>query len=70
MYEYVYAHIPMGSILKLLIEDQKQKPDNDRIDREAELYLELGAGTYKEPDGKCQSLLCPKNPPVVLFQVI
>lgn len=31
----MHTQTPTGSILKLLIEDQKQKPDNDRIDGEA-----------------------------------
>lgn len=47
MYVYAYAHTQMGSILKLLIGDQEQKPDNDRIDGEAYLYLKLGGRKLK-----------------------
>lgn len=42
---YAYAHTHMGSILKLLIGDQEQEPDDDRIDGEHIFTLNWGAGT-------------------------
>ena len=39
------AHTHVGSILKLLIGDQEQKPDDDRIGRETYLYLKPGVQT-------------------------
>lgn len=41
----MHTHAHVGSISKLHIGDQEQKPDDDRIGHEAYLYLKLGVGT-------------------------